>query len=205
MKRFIKTSIKEYLNENLSLIRGVGKNESGNVDLFGVGLYLTDNIEVAKFYGDTIKKYNIKGKIFDTTKEFTSIELRKLFTLLDIILNTSVGSEYLKEILDYNNGRLSKNIGIDYVSISWGLDSRYEFQEVLKKNNLLTNNFNPFANSCTAMNLALQKMGYVGLKYSTSEIDDLDDNGLGNKNAYLIFDKLSISELNENFGDNMND
>lgn len=43
MKRFIKTSIKEYLNENLSLIRGVGKNESGNVDLFGKGLYLTDN------------------------------------------------------------------------------------------------------------------------------------------------------------------
>jgi len=40
------------------------------------------------------------------------------------------------------------------------------------------------------MNLALQKMGYVGLKYSTSEIEDLDDRGLGNKNAYLIFNSF---------------
>jgi hypothetical protein len=194
-RKLIATTIREYINENLSLIRGVGKNDSGNVDLFGKGLYLTDDVDVAKFYGDTIKTYSINGKIFDTTKEFNSSELRKFFITLDNVLNTNFGNKYLMEIIEYYEGKLPKNTDIDYISVSWGLDSRYEFQEVLKKNNLLTNNFNSYANVCTAMNLALQKMGYVGLKYSTSEIEDLDDNGLGNKNAYLIFTKSSINEL----------
>jgi hypothetical protein len=194
-RKLIATTIREYINENLSLIRGVGKNDSGNVDLFGKGLYLTDDVDVAKFYGDTIKTYSINGKIFDTTKEFNSSELRKFFITLDNVLNTNFGNKYLMEIIEYYEGKLPKNTDIDYISVSWGLDSRYEFQEVLNKNNLLTNNFNSYANVCTAMNLALQKMGYVGLKYSTSEIEDLDDNGLGNKNAYLIFTKSSINEL----------
>lgn len=192
LKKNITYSIRKYLNENLSLIRGVGKNETGNVDLFGKGLYLTDDIDVAKFYGDTIKKYNISGKIFDTTKEFTSSELKKFFITLDNVLNTNFGSKYLREIIEHNDGKLPKNTDIDYIGISWALDSRHEFQEVLKKNNLLTNNFNSYANVCTAMNLALQKMGYVGLKYSTTEIEDLDDRGLGDRNAYLIFNKSSI-------------
>lgn len=200
MNKHIVTTIDEYLNEKLLLIRGVGKNNSGNVDLFGVGLYLTDDINVAKFYGDTIKEYTINGKIFDTTKEFTSTELKKFFSSLDVVLNTNVGTIYLKQIIDYNDGKLPKNTDIDYISVSWGLDSTFEFQQVLKKNNLLTNNFNSYANVCTAMNLALKKMGYVGLKYSTTEIEDLDDNGLGDKNAYLIFDIASINQkvLEEN-------
>jgi hypothetical protein len=196
--KFIK-SIKEFLNVNenniKTLIRGVGKNESGNVDLFGKGLYLTDDADVAKFYGDTIKTYSINGEIFDTTKEFNSYELEKFFITLDTVLYSNFGSKYLREIIDYNEGKLPKITDIDYIGISWGLDSRIEFQEVLKKNNLLTNDFNSYANVCTAMNLAVQKMGYVGLKYSTSEIEDLDDIGLGNKNAYVIFNKSSINEL----------
>jgi hypothetical protein len=195
IKKLIENTINEYLNENLSLIRGVGKNKSGNIDLFGKGLYLTDDVDVAKFYGDTIKTYNINGKIFDTTKEFSSTELKKFFITLDNVLNTNLGTKHLKEILDYNDGILPKNTNIDYIGISWALDSRSEFQEVLKNNNLLTNNFNSYANVCSAMNLALQKMGYVGLKYSTSEIEDLEDIGLGNKNAYLIFNNSSINEL----------
>lgn len=195
LKEFITTTIIEYLNENLSLMRGVGKNESGNVDLFGKGLYLTDDVDVAKFYGDTIKTYSINGKIFDTAKEFTSNELRKFLFTLDSVLNTDVGTKYLRFIIEHNDGKLPKNTDIDYIGISWALESTYEFQQVLKKNNLLTNNFNSYANVCTAMNLALEKMGYVGLKYSTSEIEDLDDRGLGNKNAYLIFNKSSINEL----------
>lgn len=195
MKKFIYTTFNEYLNNSLTLIRGVGKNESSNVDLFGKGLYLTDDIDVAKFYGNIIKKYNIKGKIFDTTKNFSSSELKKFFISLDNVLNTNIGSKYLKEIIEYNDGKLPKNTNIDYISISWGLDSIYEFQELLKKHNLLTNNFNSYANVCTAMNLVLEKMNYVGLKYSTSEIEDLDDIGLGNKNAYLIFNLSSINEI----------
>lgn len=196
--KFIKP-ITYFLNENVNniktLIRGVGKNESGNVDLFGKGLYLTDDVDVAKFYGDTVKTYSINGKIFDTTKDFNSYELENFFITLDAVLCSNFGSKYLREIIDYNEGKLPKNTNIDYIGISWGLDSRIEFQKLLKKNNLLTNDFNSYANVCTAMNLALQKMGYVGLKYSTSEIEDLDDIGLGNKNAYLIFDNSSINEL----------
>jgi hypothetical protein len=170
---------------NLSLIRGVGKNETGNMDLFGKGIYLTDDIDVAKFYGDTIKSYNIKGKIFDTTKEFNSIELRKFFNTLDGVLNSNVGTKYYYDIInnEYNT---------DYISISWMLDSDSDFQRLIIKNKLNTNDFYNGANVCTGMNLALQKMGYVGLKYSTSEIEDLDDRGLGDKNAYLIFDLNSI-------------
>lgn len=191
MKTFI-----EYINESLSLMRGRGNNNTGNMDLFGRGLYLTDDINVAKFYGEDITYYNIKGQIFDTTKDFSSIELRKFFRVLDDVLGCTEGMKYLRQIIDYNGGKLSKDTGIDYISISWGLDSIYEFQEVLKKNGLLTNDFNSYANVCTGMNLALQKMGYVGLKYSTTEIEDLDDIGLGGKNAYLIFDKTIKSKLN---------
>ncbi len=106
-----------------------------------------------------------------------------------------ITQQQFNEYMVLCDSRLPRNTDIDYICISWGLDSNYEFQEVLKRNNLLTNNFNSYANVCTAMNLALQKMGYVGLKYSTSEIEDLDDRGLGDKNAYLIFNKSSISEL----------
>jgi len=102
LRKFIAIS----MNENLSLIRGVGKNDSGNVDLFGKGLYLTDDVDVAKFYGDTIKTYNINGKIFDTTKEFNSSELKKFFITLDNVLNTNFGSKYLREIIEYNEGKL---------------------------------------------------------------------------------------------------
>lgn len=195
MPKNIKTNIKDFLNESLTLVRGVGNNATGNVDLFGRGLYLTDDIDVAKFYGDTIKQYSITGKIFDTTKDFTSIELRKFFISLDDVLKTNVGKNYLKQIVDYNEGRLPKNTGVDYIGISWGLDSIYEFQEVLRKNNLLVNTHNSYANVCTAMNMALQKMGYVGLLYSTNEVEDLEDNGLGNRNAYLIFSNTAIDEI----------
>lgn len=197
MKTFI-----EYINENnITLMHGRGKNSTWNVDLFGRGLYLTDDIEVAKFYGEDINYYNISGNIFDTTKDFNSIELRKFFKALDSVLKCDIGTNYLRQIIDYNDGRLSKDTGVDYISISWGLDSMYEFQGVLNRNGLLTNNFNSYANVCTGMNKALQKMGYVGLKYSTTEIEDLDEIGLGGKNAYLIFDLSTVTKMNEGVGD----
>lgn len=178
----------------LTLIRGVGKNETGNMDLFGKGLYLTDDIDVAKFYGDTIKSYNIKGKIFDTTIDFNNKELNIFFITLNKELNTnnelssSILSKYYYDIV---NNEYNK----DYISISWMLDSDSDFQKLIIKNKLNTNDFYNGANVCTAMNLALQKMGYVGLKYSTSEIEDLDDRGLGDKNAYLIFDYNSLNSI----------
>jgi hypothetical protein len=190
----IKT-FEQYL-ENLTLIRGEGKNQSGNVELFGRGLYLTDDLDVAKFYGDTIKKFEIKGKIYDTTKPFSSSELKKFVVYLDDIFKTNVGSEYLQDVINYNDGKLPKNTDVDYVGISWVLNSNSKFYDILIKNNLSTNTFNSYSNDCTAMNMVLQKMGYVGLKYSTTEIDDLDDIGLGGRNSYVIFDTKSIKKLN---------
>jgi hypothetical protein len=185
----------EEYNSPLTLIRGEGKNNSGNVDLFGSGLYLTDDIDVAKFYGDTIREYSIKGKIYDTTKSFTSTEFRKILFNIDSILKTNICSKYLQEVIDYNEGKLPKDTDIDYIRLSWALDSRSEFFDVLKKNYLIYNNFNSYANVCKVMNMALNKMGYVGLKYSTTEIEDLEDVGLGDKNAYVIFDKNSIKNI----------
>ena len=195
IRKYIRKIISEtvFLNEDISLIRGVGKNLSGNVDLFGRGLYLTNDIDVAKFYGDKIEQYNIEGKIFDTSKSFNSGELTLFSKTLDEVLNTNAGSNILKGVIDYNEGELPEDTNVDYIRISWSLNSDAEFRQVLKSNNLIQNEFNSYANDCTAMNLVLQKMGYSGLKYSTSEIEDLEDNGLGNKDAYLIFDKNSVS------------
>jgi hypothetical protein len=180
------------LTEDIQLIRGVGNNNTGNVDLFGKGLYLTDDTDVANFYGSKIKKYNISGNIFDTTIDFNQNELISFFNMFDKIYKTNIGTSFYNELVEMNDGQQPY---IDYIGISWALDSRPEFQNLLKQNNLITNNFNSYANICTAMNIVLKKMGYSGLKYSTTEIEDLDDKGLGNKNAYLIFNKASIKEL----------
>jgi hypothetical protein len=176
----------------ITLIRGEGRNIGSAVDLFGRGLYLTDDIEVAKFYGDIIKEFEITGKIYDTTKDFTSSELRKFTSYMDIIFDTKEGSKYLQDIINYNDGRLPKNTEIDYVGVSWALNSNYEFSELLKKHNLNQNDFNSYANTCTAMNMILSKMGYVGLKYSTSEIEDLEEAGLDRRNAFVIFNDKAI-------------
>lgn len=200
-REYIKSLITEIklscnISEGLKLIRGVGKNETGNVDLFGKGLYLTDDVNVAKFYGDKIKQYEISGKIFDTSINFGSSELAEFLSKLDSTFKTNIGTKYLKELVDYNEGELSDISDTDYIGISWVLDSTKEFQDLLKKYNLATNEFNSYANVATAMNIVLQEMGYVGLKYSTTEIEDLDEIGLGNRNAYLIFNINAISEIN---------
>ncbi len=185
----------EFITESkstITLIRGEGRNIGSVVDLFGKGLYLTDDIEVAKFYGDTIKEFEITGKIYDTSKDFTSSELRKFYHSLDNVFNTNIGSKNLQDIINYNDGKLPKDTNIDYIQISWGLNSQSEFYELIKKHNLSSNDFNSYANTCTAMNMVLSKMGYVGLKYSTSKIEDLEEAGLDRRNAFVIFDTKAI-------------
>lgn len=191
--KFILTTLNEFLSDSLILIRGVGKNDTGSIDLFGRGLYLTDDEEVAKHYGDIIKTYNVKGKIFDTTKPFTSIELKKFYLALDKVLKSNLGSKYFKELVDVNDGEIPTDV--DYIGISWALNSYPEFRKLLVKNKLDLNQENTYADDCTAMNLALKELGYIGLKYSTSEIEDLDDKGLGNRNAFLIFDNNVAKEV----------
>ena len=178
----------------IELIRGVGNNNTGNVDLFGKGLYLTNDMRVAKFYGDKILRYSVVGDLFDTTKMFTPKELKHFCSSLDKEFNCSLGKRFLKETIDYNEGTIPDNI--DYIGISWTLNSWSEFFEILKRKGLDTNQFNSYANTCTGMNKVLMRMGYVGLKYSTSEIDDLDDKGLGGLDAFLIFDNNSYKKIN---------
>ena len=181
--------------DSIRLIRGKGNNISSNVDLFGRGLYLTDDTGVAKFYGDTIVEYNITGKIFDTKKEFTSVALRRLLRAIDKALDTNQGSKLLQEITEYNGGRLPKQTDSDYLAIVYALDSRSEYMQLLEKRGLNTNEFLSQANVCTSLNLALKKLGYVGLEYSTNEIEDLEEKGLGDKNAYVIFDNRAIVKV----------
>jgi len=191
-------------NLNMILIRGEGKQSeyTSSTDLFGSGLYLTDDMDVAKFYGDNIKEYSVKGKIFDTTKNFTSNELKKFLISLDNVLYTNEGRKYLQEIIEYNGGRLPKDTDIDYVGISWALNSKYEFMKLLEDKNMANNNFNSYADVCSAMNLALIKMGYVGLKYSSNEVDDLSDNNIKDRNLYLIFDDNAIEKTDDNVFEN---
>ena len=184
---------------SIVLFRGEGKQSgyTSATDLFGKGLYLTDDIDVAMHYGDNIKDYTVKGKIFDTTKNFDSKELRKFLASLDEVLHTNIGSKYLQEIIDYNDGRLPKDTDVDYIGVSWALNSKEEFMKLLDSKKMLTNNFNSYADVCTAMNLALIKMGYVGLKYSSNEVDDLSDNNINDRNLYLIFDDNAIQKYSE--------
>lgn len=195
MKKILYTTLNEYMSDKLILMRGVGKNLTANVDLFGRGLYLTDDLDVANFYGDTIEEYEVNGNIFDTNKPFTNIELKKFTSILDEIFTTDIGNTLLQDIINYNDGELPENVDVDYVSISWSLNSNSNFYDILKKHGLNSNEFNSYANDCTAMNMVLNKMGFVGLKYSTTEIEDLDDIGLGDKNAFVIFNKNAASKL----------
>jgi hypothetical protein len=153
--------------------------------LLGRGLYLTDDLEVAKFYGDTIQTFEINGKLLDANRILTLTESKKIHKTLCNILKFQI---------DLSNFPNEDN-DMDYIGIAWGLDSDSDFQNALRKNKLFVNEFYTQANVCTALNLALQKLGYVGLKYSTSEIENLDDVGLDRRNAFLIFDKTAIKEL----------
>ena len=78
-----KFQIFESNNTTQRLIRGVGKNIGSAVDLYGKGLYLTDSEDVAKFYGK-IETFDIKGKIFDVTKDFTRGELKQICQMIDL-------------------------------------------------------------------------------------------------------------------------
>jgi hypothetical protein len=183
---------------NIKLIRGEGKQSgyTSSTDLFGRGLYLTDDMDVAKHYGDNIKEYNVSGKIFDTTKNFDSNELRKFLRSLDNVLHTTIGRKYLQEIIEYNDGKLPKDTDVDYVGVSWALNSKSEFMDLLDGNKMIKNNFNSYADVCTAMNLPLIEMGYVGLKYLSNDVDDLSDNNIKDRNLYLIFDDNAIKHYN---------
>ena len=189
----IKTKLEEHLDKSIILIRGVGKNNTGGIDLFGKGLYLTDDVDVAKFYGETIKSYKIPNNIFDTTKPFTPTILKKFYKSLDKVLNTHLGTKFFNDIVDMEDGEIPNHL--DYIQISWALNSEREFYNLLKDRGLNTNQFNSYANDCTAMNMALKDMGYVGLKYSTNEIEDLEEAGLTNRNAYVIFNLSVIEEI----------
>ncbi len=177
----------------LHLIRGVGKNKAGNVDLYGRGLYLTDNRDVALFYGDQIHEYEIRGKIYDATKDFTMSELIELAAQIDKDTGTKAGAKYIEGIRTYNDGKLPRKSDVDYRWIVRTLGSEAELYQHLKKNGLLVNEFNPDANIADVINRALAGLGYVGVKYSTDDVDDLEENGLGGKAAYCIFKKDAIT------------
>jgi hypothetical protein len=202
------TSFQTFESKNISqrLIRGVGKNIGSAVDLYGKGLYLTDSEEVANFYGDQIQTFEIKGKIFDVTKDFTRGEIKQICQMIDVVSDTNAGSVFYQNIIDYNDGKIPIDTDVDYKSMVQALSSNYNLYTTLNKKGELTNSFNPDANIATVINKALSKLGYIGVKYSTSDIDDLEDNNLGNRNAYVIFDldkakhikEHNIFESNEN-------
>jgi hypothetical protein len=191
----INFDIFESNNTTLRLIRGVGRNIGSAVDLYGKGLYLTDSKEVANFYGNKILTFEIKGKIYDSTKDFTKNELKQICQTIDFTTGTRAGSDFLQDIINYNDGKIPTHTDVDYKSLLQALASNYKLYVSLKKRGGLTNDFNPDANFATVINKALSKLGYIGVKYSTSDIDDLEDNNLGNRNAYVIFNLDNVKPV----------
>ena len=181
----------------LVLVRGVGRNIGSSVDLYGQGLYLTDSIEVAKFYGDEIQTFNITGKIYDSTKDFTRDELKKICQYINIVTDTRAGSTFLQDVINYNDGKIPVNTDVDYKHLLQALTSNFDLYSSLKNKGELTNEFNTDANFATVINKALSRWGYSGVKYSTEEIDDLDDVGLGNHFAYVIFNPKNIERKSQ--------
>ena len=186
------------LREN-RLIRGVGKNIGSAVDLYGKGLYLTDSEQIAKFYGDEIQSFDVNGKIYDATKDFTKQELKQICRALDAVSGTNAGTTFIRDVIDYNGGKIPEATDVDYKHLIQALSSNHSLYQTMGKQGLLTNEFNPDANIATLINKALVKLGYIGLKYSTNDIDDLADNGMGNQNAYVIFDTNTVQRINEDF------
>ena len=183
--------------EKITLVRGVGKNIGSAVDLYGSGIYLSDSEDVARFYGDELHYYKVSGKVFDTSIDFSPSFLRKITNAIDNITESGAGAKYLKDVIDYNDGKLPTKTDCDYTTLLNALSSNFELYSELKNKGLLINEFNPDANFATLINKALANLGYVGLKYSTDKIDDLSENNLGGKTAYLIFNGDSISETVE--------
>lgn len=172
---------------SLTLIRGVGKNSTSNMDLFGRGLYLTDDRTVAQYYGDTIMEHKVVGKIYDASQDFSLADLRAVAKELDKNTGTGAGTQFIQDLKDYNDGHLPKNTDVGYQSLLQSLTCNGKLYKWMAANGYAKNKFNSDANYADLINGALANLGYIGVKYSTDAVDDLSDNGLGGKNAYLIF------------------
>lgn len=189
MKKYIVLN-ESIINEQLTLMRGVGKNDTGYLDLFGKGLYLTDSEPVAKFYGNAIERFKVNGTILDVEKDLEYDFLVELFRKFDQIYKTFQGRIYLKELKNiYDDG-----YKLDYIGLIQSVDSWEQFHKIAEKNNFNNQHYSA-ANIYSLMNNVLKQFNYVGLKYPTSEIEDLEDKGLGNESAYLIFDLSAIKKL----------
>ena len=179
----------------VTLIRGEGNNNTGNVDICGQGLYLTDDSDVAKYYGDKIVSYKVTGKIYDTTKDFSLQEIKAVCAEIDKNTGTGAGGQYIQDLTDYNEGKLPEKTDVDHRSLSQALSCNGRLYKWMKANGFCKSEFNPDANFCDIINQALVNLGYVGIRYSTNLVDDLEEKGLGGKNAFVIFDKGSAVKM----------
>lgn len=175
-------TFEEWVSEQgTKLVRGSGKSEAGNVDLYGKGLYLTDDVNVAKFYGDNISESIIKGDILDASRPLKEKDFKLIISGLEKELGVKLDS------YAYDKALTLKNIADEIDSIA----PPNSFINWAKKNDVY-NDFNPSANVSSAINKVLKSKGVVGIKYSTDEIDDLYEASLGGKNAFVIFDENAI-------------
>jgi hypothetical protein len=104
LKKFIKTTIREYLNENyhfnnLKAYRGIGKNINktygGNDD--GIGVFWTDNLTMAKWFAGLID-YNVNTDSYEDITNKGKI-LEKTLSFLNPYIINSDDEDY-----DYENG-----------------------------------------------------------------------------------------------------
>jgi hypothetical protein len=180
----VNTSSKFQVDEGgeITLVRGVGTGKATGVDLYGKGLYLTDSEDVAKTYGDKVESYTVKGNIFDATKPLNKKEFDNIIQGIEKKINVDL-SDYKGS---YTDDIVLKNI-IDEV------DSNIDFNAIdnyVKKTGVQSEE----RNITNIINDVLKDEGYVGLKYSTKDIEDLESLGLDNQNAFVIFDKKAVNQ-----------
>ena len=170
----------------MELVRGSGKSGAGEVDLFGKGLYLTDDIEVAKFYGDDISTSIVSGEMLDATQNLSKKDF-------DMVISG------LEKELGIRDTGYTFGEGMKLSDIISEIDSYTPPNAFIKwaKDNGVYNDFNPSANVATAIGKVLKDKGVKGIKYSTDEIDDLYDNNLGGRNAYVILDTKDVKTKQE--------
>lgn len=179
---------------NEKLIRGVsdtGTTKASGVNLYGKGLYLTDDAGVAKHYGNKIENHIVSGNILDATKPLTKKDFTTIIQGIEKRLNTDL-SEYKNFYLnDFPNDLKIRHI-IDELESHTG-DKPIK---AWAKNNGMDTPDNSMSDTASLVNDVLKDQKVVGLKYSTDDIEDLYDKGMGGKNAYVIFDSKALQKTN---------
>jgi hypothetical protein len=159
----IKPVSKLNTGDEIRLVRGVQKDLTGTGEaLFGRGVYLTDNVNVAELYGDEIQEVVVKNSnIFDG--------------------NTTEINRFTDDIVD----RVQKDTGanIDYLK-----ESEVDYTYNRLRDELTAATGEEPEKIADVINDILKENDFQGVRYNIGQVSDTAvEKGIGDSNAFVLF------------------